>query len=63
MVANDKFEASININGEFKNVKNFSRSTRDLADLALRIAICDSLSGDYSLPLFFDDILSSFDDK
>ena len=63
LVADDKFEISLNFRNEMKSIKNFSRSTRDIAGLSVRMAICDSISGTNQLPMFFDDVLSSFDDK
>lgn len=62
LVTNEKFEAAVKIDNEYKDVRALSNGTKDLVYLALRIAISDCLStGDY-VPMFFDDVLSSFDD-
>jgi len=63
LVADDSFEISLNHGNELKSVKRFSRSTKDAAGLSLRMAICDSISKENPLPMFFDDVLSSFDDE
>ncbi|MBR5507014.1 MAG: AAA family ATPase [Clostridia bacterium] len=62
LVANDKFEISLNYGEELKNIKSFSRSTKDAAGLSMRMAICDFISKDNPLPVFLDDVLASFDD-
>ncbi len=63
LVSNEKFEASVKINNEFKNVKSLSDGTQALVYLALRIAVCQYLSSGDAVPVFFDDVLSGFDDK
>lgn len=63
LVADDNFGISLNFENELKSIKSFSRSTKDAAGLSVRMAICDFISKDNPLPMFFDDVLSSFDDK
>ncbi|MBQ4528769.1 MAG: AAA family ATPase [Clostridia bacterium] len=43
-----------------KDSKVLSTATRDLVKLSVRIALCDYLG---SIPMFLDDVLSSFDDE
>ena len=63
LVSNEHFEASVKINNEYKDVKFLSDGTQSLVYLAIRIAMCRYLSPNDAVPIFFDDVLSGFDDE
>ncbi len=63
LVSNEHFEASVKINNEYKDVRSLSGGTQALVYLAIRIAVCRYLSPYDEVPVFFDDVLSDFDDE
>jgi len=63
LVSNEHFEASVKINNEYKDVRFLSDGTQALVYLAIRIAVSGYLSPGDDVPVFFDDVLSGFDDE
>ncbi len=63
IVTNEKFETSVRIDNEYKDVAYLSKGTQALVYLALRMAVSSRLSKKEPTPVFFDDVLATFDDE
>lgn len=62
IVSNERFETSLLVNNEYKDVRYLSAGTKELVYLSLRIAESAYLAHG-GVPVFLDDILMSFDDE
>ncbi len=63
LITNEKFETSVRIDNEYKDVAYLSKGTQALVYLALRMAVSSRLSKKEPTPVFFDDVLATFDDE
>lgn len=63
LLSDENFNASVRAGYEYKNSAYFSKGTRDLIYISLRLAMCDFLSHSVAVPVFFDDVLAFFDDR